>query len=160
MNLETRLKNPNLDDFERELLETVRDYGWQVTMIPEDDEGSAFAFSVGFEATLGHPEIILFGLKLETMHSLINFVGDKIKSGSRFKHGQVVTDILEGYEVMFVNVPKHHYPEFLGTAQWFYKNDDFTVLQMIYPDRLHRFPWDEKANPKFLEQQPILGILE
>ncbi|MEY4531035.1 MAG: hypothetical protein RLZZ156_1756 [Deinococcota bacterium] len=158
MNLETRLQNPDIDDFERELLETVRDYGWQVTMIPEDDEGSAFAFSVGFEATLGHPEIILFGLRLETMHSLINFVGDKIKSGSSFEHGQVATDILEGYEVMFATVPKHHYPEFLGAAQWFYETEDFTVLQMIYPDRLHRFPWDEKASPKFLEQQPILGV--
>ncbi len=77
MNLETRLQNPDLDDFERELLETVRDYGWQVTMIPEDDEGSAFAFSVGFTAALGHPEIILFGLRLETMHSLINLLVTK-----------------------------------------------------------------------------------
>jgi hypothetical protein len=158
MDFETRLKNLDPDDFERELLETVRDYGWQVTMIPEDEEGSAFAFSVGFFETLGHPEIILFGLRLETMHSLINHIGDKIKSGSRFEHGQVATDILTGYEVMFVNVPKNHYLEFLGTAQWFYSNDDFTVLQMIYPDRLHRFPWHEKANPKFLEQQPILGV--
>ena len=160
MNLETRLQNPSLDDFERQLLETVRDYGWQVTMIPEDQEGSAFAFSVGFEATLQHPEIILFGLKLETMHSLINHLGDQIKSGSRFTHGQVVTDILIGYEVMFVNVPKNHYSEYLGVATWFYETDEFSVLQMIYPDRLHRFPWHEKANPRFLEQQPILGILE
>ncbi len=59
---------------------------------------------------------------------------------------------------MFVDVPKHHYSEFLGAAQWFYESDDFTVLQMIYPDRLHRFPWDEQANKKFLEQQPILGV--
>ncbi len=160
MNLEQRLKTPNLDDFERELLETVQEFGWQVTLIPEDEEGSAFAFSIGFFATLQHPEIILFGLQLETMHSLINHIGDKIKAGSRFNHGQVSTDILEGYEVMFVNVPKVQYPEYLGAAKWFYESDDFPVLQMIYPDRLHRFPWDENAHPKFLEQQPILGILE
>lgn len=42
-------------DRERKLVSDIEEFGWHVIMIAEDDEGPAFAYSIGLFKILGHP---------------------------------------------------------------------------------------------------------
>ena len=99
----------------------------------------------------------MFGLSLDIMHRLINDVEDAVRGGARFVAGQVSDEFLTGYEVTFRSVPAFQYAGHLGWANWLYKNDQFPVLQMIYPDRKHRWPWEPGVTEVFRAGQPILA---
>ena len=65
-------------------------------------------------------------------------------------------DILEGYDCAFRAVAKKQYKEYLGFARWYYKGNDFPVLQCVWPDKQHRFPWDDGFEERFRSRQPLL----
>ena len=106
-----------MDEHEAQVLADVDRFGWSVMKV-SNDLGPDFAYSAGIYRTLGHPEIILFGLPLEIMHRLINDVGDRVRTGARYVAGQTSDEFLEGYPVTFRAVPTAHYRGHLGWATW------------------------------------------
>jgi hypothetical protein len=146
-----------MNQAQSKLVADVRDYGWHVLNVfsPEGRRPN-FSYSVGIYESFGHPELIVFGLSLETGHKLINVVGDAIKAGREFQHGTSSADLIEGYDCVFRAVPRHLYPEYFGLGIWFHGDEEFPVLQLVYPDRYGRWPWDEGVDAGFRASQPIL----
>ncbi len=135
------------DDYDRKLLSDVERHGWHIVGIDDDDEGPAYVFSVGMFHTLGHPEICMFGLSsTKTMGQIINGIGDLIKSGQSFDDWEESDEVLEGYSCMFRTVTPKLYREYFGYARWFYEGDDFPMLQCVWPDGDHNYPWDAEYN--------------
>jgi hypothetical protein len=64
------------DDSDRKLLADVQEYGWHIIGVEQDEEGPAFAYSIGLYHTFQHPEAILFGLDVKVMQQIINGIGD------------------------------------------------------------------------------------
>ena len=64
---------------------------------------------------------------------MINTVRDEARSGKRYVDGDVSDEILVGLKVCFVEVHLEHYPEYLGTAMWFYRRSPraFPCLQLV-----------------------------
>ena len=145
-----------MDEHEAQLLADIDRFGWCVMKIA-NDKGPDFAYSVGIFRTLGHPEILMFGLPPATMHRLINDVGNRVRAGARYVAGQRTDEFLEGYDVTFRAVPPFQYAGHLGWATWFYDGEDFPALQMVYPDRDRRWPWEEGVSQVFRDVQPILA---
>jgi Domain of unknown function (DUF4262) len=145
------------DPLEQVILDNVAKYGWHINAIPEDDEGPAFAYSIGMLQTLGHPDIIMIGQKIKTMHGIINYIGGLIREGQRFEDGGVYPGILVGYKAAFRRVALEHYAEYLGYARWFYKRDDFPMLQCVWPSRSGYFPWEDDVPEDFSTHQPVLA---
>jgi hypothetical protein len=145
------------DDHDRQLLANVESPGWHVIGVEEDEEGPSFAYSIGLSCNFQHAELILFGLPVRVMHLTINVLGDKIKSGEKFAHLDESGDVLEGYTVCFRAVERKHYRDYLGYARWFYRGDEFLVLQCVWPDAGHRYPWHREAAPAFVRRQPVLS---
>jgi hypothetical protein len=143
-------------DRERKLTSDVEQHGWHVILIPEGDEGPAFAYSIGLHRTFNHPEVVVFGLDLEMMHRVVNLVGEAVRRGRRFSDGDSASGFLEGYDVRFLAVARGHYREHFGYARWFYDGDDFPVLQCLWPDRLGRFPSDPDSSEGLRSRQPLL----
>ena len=135
----------------------VATYGWTVMRVTADGPGPDFAYSIGMVQTLDHPEMLIVGLPLDTAHRLINDVGASIKSGQRYSAGEISDEFLEGYAVTFRAVPKHQYAAYLGWGMRYYGDDSFPVLQFVYPDRQHRWPWQVGVTPEFRANQPILA---
>jgi len=125
-------------------------------MIPPDDEGPAFAFSIGLFKTFGHPEVILFGLKIEAMHGIINAIGEEVRQGRRFSEGEVTSGIIEGFDVRFCKISHDHYSEYFGTASWYYQSTEYPALQCVWPDRRGRFPWDDDFPESLRAIRPML----
>ena len=66
----------------------IATYGWHVVKVLEDDEGPAFAFTIGLWQRFQHPELIVFGLPLETMHQMLNGAGAAVRAGRPYAAGQ------------------------------------------------------------------------
>ena len=143
------------DDYDRKLLADIKSHGWHLIGIDDDDEGPAYVFSVGMFHTLGHPEICMFGLSsTKTMGQIINGIGDLIRSGNSFDDWEESDEVLEGYSCMFRIVAPKLYREFFGYARWFYEGYSFPMLQCIWPDGNHNYPWDAEYNA---QTQPVLA---
>ncbi|SRR5579871_4082698 len=137
----------------------IREHGCSVISIPWDEEGPGYVFSVGLFANYSHPELILFGQRANNARAIINEVRDRVAVGQKFADGDISDDILmDDYKVCFWNVPLKAYPEYLGTAIWFYKNcrHVFPCLQIVWQDRNRRFPWEEGCIPEVKADQPLL----
>ena len=135
----------------------IATYGWHVVEVGEDDEGPGFAFTIGLHKRFDHPELIVFGLPLDTMHVMLNGAGESVRAGRTYAAGQSYDDVLEGYSCTFRPVPRRHYEAYLGYARWYYDGDDFPALQLIWPDREHQYPWGAAADAWIRKAQPVLA---
>ncbi len=135
----------------------VRDHGWAVQIIPDDDEGPGFAYTVGLHANYGHPELIIFGQPQDVMHALLNSCGDRVKSGEKLPLDRRLADILDGCDVEFREVKEpSSFKEHVGYALWFYEGSPFRLLQLVWPDKKNRFPGEPGAAAYLLTRQPLL----
>lgn len=145
------------DDQDRKLLADIEQYGWHVVGIEQDDEGPGFVYSVGLYHTFGHPEILVIGLAIDVMFGMVNGVGELVRGGKRFEQLDESGDVVDGFNVTFRQVEVLRYDEYLGYARWFYKGDGFTVLQIVWPDSGHRYPWHSDYPVALRERQPVLS---
>jgi hypothetical protein len=150
------LKRKPADDGERKLLADVKDPGWHMVGVMEDEEGPGFVYTVGLHYNYQHPEIIAFGLDVNFLAQVVNGIGDDVKKGKKFEDEHEESDILQDYLVFFRTVEKKHYREYLGFARWFYEGDDFPILQCVWPDKSQRYPWHPEAADAFRQRQPVL----
>jgi hypothetical protein len=145
------------DEYEEKLTHDVREFGWHVIGIPDDDVGPGFVYSIGLTETFGHPEIGIFGLPTETQHAIVNTIGDLIRDGNTFADLDESGEVLNDFNVFFRQVEKKQYAEYFGYALWFYQGENFEVLQCFWPDAQQRYPWNPEASESFARRQPLLN---
>jgi hypothetical protein len=145
------------DETDRTIFGHLDRVGWAVICIPDDDEGPGFAYSLGLYETHGHPEVILIGMKTQTMYDLVNWIGKRVALGHRFEPGMPVEEVINKFAVWFLPVAGQHYREYLGYANWYYGSTTYPALQCVWPDMEGRLPWDEGVHPGIHEKQPLLG---
>jgi hypothetical protein len=134
----------------------VEAHGWHVLTV--SGEGSLpYAFSIGFDKTFDHPEVLIIGLPQKTSHQLLNIVGSKVSTGARFAPGTPYLGLLERFPCEFRPVPASAYPTYLGAALGFYGAEPFSAVQLVWPDREGMFPWDASASESFRKSQPVLA---
>jgi hypothetical protein len=59
----------------------------------------------------------------------------------------------KGYDCELRKVQFARYSEFLGYALWFYDGEAFDALQIVWPDKACRYPWDDGYGAP-INQQP------
>jgi hypothetical protein len=146
-----------LDKGDKKLIADIHKFGWHVLNVTDDNRGPRFSYSVGLFKTFGHPEIVIVGLKHELAHVLINNIGFDIKNGMKYQSGQFYADILDDFQCLMIEVNKKYYREHVGYALWYYKGDNFPLLQCIYPTVNGIYPWEKEWPEDIRDLQPILG---
>lgn len=139
------------------IFRNVRNHGCHIVGIPEADP--PFAFSVGLFVNYGHPELMIFGQSSENAQAIINLIRDRVADGHKFVDGDISGNFLENdYKLGFWQVPFNAYPEYLGTALWFYSKSRlaFPCLQIIWQDVNRRFPWEAECLLAVKKEQPLL----
>ncbi len=152
-----RARTDDLPPPDRKLLDDVDEYGVHIVHVPENGDGPGFSFTVGLWHNFEQPEVIVFGLPEAVAHDLLNALADAADEGQKFLAEQKHEGLLIDYPVRFVGVPKASYHDFLGSAMWAYEGDDFGCVQLVWPDKQGRWPWDPDARDRFAEKQPVLG---
>ncbi|MGW4650208.1 DUF4262 domain-containing protein [Kitasatospora sp. NPDC004289] len=135
----------------------VREHGWHVVGVSGGGEVPDWAFTVGLWHSYRIPEAAMFGLEL---HGLMHWVGDaaaRIRDGASTEPGALLAGVIEGYQLRCQPVdPSWHHP-LLGTSVGFYRRTPVPVVQLVWPDREHRWPSDEQASPA-CRAQPNLQL--
>jgi hypothetical protein len=134
----------------------VEQYGLSVMLVEEGEECPRFAYSVGLYHNFNHPEIVVFGLNLQVAGRVINELARRIKAGRPCQIGKKYRGLLEGYSCLFREVSQGCYSEYFGYALSFYNGPNFSALQLVWPDKQRRWPWDLDFNPSWISLQPLL----
>jgi hypothetical protein len=151
--------DPKKRSAEEKCVADIQHYGLHILKVAGDDDWPEFTYSVGLFHSFEHPEVIVLGLPGDVAHSLVNGLADEVRSGHRFIASEETENVLEGYPCTFRAVPPHHVGAHFGWASWFYDGEPFPALQLVYPDRARRWPWDPDISPGFLAQQPVLATV-
>jgi len=152
-----------LDETDLRVRADIERYGWHVALVPADDAtpgAVGWAFTIGLEQRLRHPELVVFGLEHELAHGLLNRAADAVRRGWRFEPGQRYDGLLEGYACAAREIDPRWYPVFLGNAQWHYQGDGFRALQLFWPDPAKRYPWEEGFADAWRSDQPLLFLAD
>ena len=144
------------DDHERKAIADVQTHGWHVLKVMEDNDGPAFAYTVGLYHSFGHPELIVVGLPLEVGHSVLNIAGESIRRGVQYSAGTKSEELLEDRACTFRRMPESQYRHYLGWDLWFYEGAAFPALQLIWADQEGRWPWETRVAPGARERQPVI----
>ena len=151
------------DSGDRKLLSDVKEYGWHIVSVfdnrPLDNPSPSFSFSVGLYLNHEQPEIVLMGLPNMNAPQIINQVGAFTRGGGQIVPGKRYSGFIAGREVIFRPVHTSQYPEYLGSALWFYRSllpETFPALQLVWPDHRGVFPWEDGFAQEYSSQQHTL----
>jgi hypothetical protein len=145
------------NDQDAKARQDVETYGCHILLISDDTGGPDFCYSIGINKSAGQPDLIIFGLRPEVAQFAINEYCQRVLNGEIFNTQLPYYGFIDSFPVYFVNVPRAHYPKYLGWGHWFYGADDFRVMQMIYPDKeTGGWPWSERPNADYFWHQPVL----
>ena len=156
-----RIPPADLEPGERHVLDAIAQHGWSGQIIPPDDQGPGFEYTAGLMARFNHPEVVVCGLPDNISHDLLWNVYRQIEQGTRYQHASRTPDLLEGYECHFLQVTPPHITEVFGYALWHHRHArvqrPFEALQLVWPDRHGRYPFDPDAAETDWSIQPLLG---
>lgn len=141
----------------KKILSDIDEFGCHLAMVEADDYSPAFVYTIGLFKNFKHPEIIIFGLSVDVMGHILNHLKDEIANGSKYDLDRLYSNILSGYDVQFLEVAKDNYQYYLGYAGWYYDHTwNFPVLEIIWPDKNSRWPWELEFNENWKFKQPLL----
>ena len=146
-------------EYDQKLLDDVSRVGWHHVHIQADKSGPPFAFSLGFYANYGLPEVVVFGLPAKAAHQFLNIAAIRVAGEKKpYEMYKAYDDIAEGMKIAFIPVSRRHYPTYLSYAGWFYQSvkTDFPTIQMVWPDKRGRLPWEDGYDKSFSKFQPLL----
>ena len=157
------LNSPKLDIDEQKVVDNIRDHGCHVMWI-FDDKGDHpdFSYSIGFPATIGQPEVIVFGLKRELMHSMVNNVREQCAEGLRLIDWKKISGLLDGYDVIARTINDDDaIREHFGWAIWYHSaqrgEQVQQAYQLVWPGAFDGlFPWDAECAENVIALQPAL----
>jgi hypothetical protein len=152
-----RARSDDLEPADRKLLDDIDEFGVHIVHVAEDGDAPGFSFTVGLWHSFQQAEVLVFGLPEEVAHDLLDSLADEAAEDKKFLPDTRHDGVLIGYPVRFVAVPKERYAERLGAAVWAYEGDGFPCVQLVWPDKQGRWPWENAVRDGFAESQPVLG---
>ena len=151
------------NDFEHKLIANIEQYGYQVNSVKADKESlePQFSYTIGFWASYGHPEILICGLHFDVAREIFHSINTGLSSGGvHFKAGDKNIEFIENYECVFLSVLPENYKDYVLSAKWLYSGESFPVLQLVFQDENHDWPWQDGASFMIKRNQPVLGEYE
>jgi hypothetical protein len=141
---------------EEQCLADVEKYDVHVLHVHGGNDWPRFTYSVGLYRRFGLPEVIMLGLKHPLAHWMVNELAARAREGARFRVGDTLDGLLEGFSVALRPVPPEHVVAHFGWAIWFYDGEPFPAAQLVVPTTRGVWPWDAEASEEFLHEQPVL----
>lgn len=147
----------SLSEYLHRVVALVETHGWMVQGVMGSNEMPSFSYTVGLHSSYGHPEILLFGLNVQTAQQILNDVGGRVREGEVFTHGQQDAKLFAGFPALFGEVPAHEAERWLRVAHALAEGP-VPTLQAVWPDPQGRFPWESGFDVQFAEAQPVLFV--
>ena len=156
-----RVRDPDrFDETERRVVENVKKYGFHLWHVSPSADDDGFSYTVGLFDSYHHPELVIFGQKVDWRNSMIDFIVDQIREGKRFETGVLYPDLIEGFHCRFDSISSvGSYRDFLGWDLWYYYTvkrlkERVPVFQFVWPDMQGVFPDNSAFDNGY--RQPLL----
>ena len=78
-----------VDQYDAWQRETIRRHGWALQAVLGDEQAPPFVYTVGLSG-FAHPELILFATSQATAATVLNDLGELVRSGRRLHAGEKV----------------------------------------------------------------------
>ena len=140
----------------------VETNGWCAEPVSptEDPPTPGYTYSIGFEDSYGHPDLVIFGLTPVAARGLLEMIATHLEAGGELPVGAFV-GLLDNdlpAAVLPIEMPEHA-PLFPGAGDY-YARDNFRIRQFIWPDRAGKLPWDEGYDDRLRMAQPVIAATE
>ncbi|WP_175870785.1 DUF4262 domain-containing protein [Burkholderia sp. BCC0397] len=145
-----------LEEDEQRFVHQIRQHGWFRTEVFAEGDAPGFSFTTGLWVNHGFPEIIVFSLPARIVHDVLWDVYRKVAAGTPPPIGEVTAAVYGNANALLMPVEPAHYEAHLGWNRWFYGNDAFPCVQLLWPDRNGVFPWQPEADDALNAAQPRL----
>ncbi|WP_158615067.1 DUF4262 domain-containing protein [Cellulomonas sp. PhB150] len=78
------------EEVREDLLAKIERFGWTLCSVEAGAGSLSFTYTIGLTRFHGHPELMVSGLDEFDAASVLNDLGERVRAGERFEHGQVV----------------------------------------------------------------------
>jgi hypothetical protein len=112
--------------------------------------------TLGLCEAFAHPELLLVGLPAELVAEFLGHAVGLVAGGRRFEHGQAAEGLFPGAPAALRRVGEQHYDAYLAEGVAHYGTTEFATLQIVFPDRAGRYPWETGADLMMRLCQPVL----
>ncbi|WP_235535637.1 DUF4262 domain-containing protein [Sphingopyxis sp. Root1497] len=153
----------HLDASEQKVVDDIRDYGCSVMHVFDaDGDLPEFSYSIGFPETVEQPEVIVFGVKREVRHFMINEIQRQCVEGLKLQDGLRISGLIEGWNCVAKYVTDAGaIREHFGWALWYHDAQRDAAMhdafQIVWPGAEQGlFPWEPDCDPIVMERQPAL----
>jgi len=138
--------------------EIIDRVGWMVQgvfPVEGDPDRWPFAYTAGL-TRFERPELIVYGLGAEAAQTLLNQLADQaVRQGVVFRGWDFVDDAVQGgYRMLWVPVEDPTVQ--LTVACALFGEERVSALQLVFPDREHRWPWQDGSQ---VADMPLLGAV-
>lgn len=149
-----------LDRSEQRVVDDIARHGWHLMGVLADHDGPGLVYSIGLMETLGHPEIIIFGLDHTLMATVVNSVGKEIRAGRPFREEGLYEGLVQGFACKLKPVAQRFHTDYFGYAMWHRRHvgkiGTLEAVQCLWPDKQGIFPDEIGCNPHIVQLQPLL----
>lgn len=151
-----------LNEFLRTAQRNIANSGFHITRASDHGhiQGMNFCYTTGLTKAFGHPEIVVFGLDLNTSQGLLLAAIDQIRNGVWFKQGPRYARIAEVYEVAFRTVPEPVAQDRFPMTYLMQPGENISFLQLVWPDAQGLLPWENGADQEEVMKQPVLSNMQ
>jgi hypothetical protein len=145
---------------DEEIARTVAANGWHA--IGVTDHTPEFVYTCGLMTTFGHPEAIILGLPGRIAYAVLVALVEGIRAGRSFTQAGSYDGVLEDLAVAVRPVhPSQHELYFgyaMGHCRYTGNVGGLTAVQVFWPDREGRLPFEGGCDPEVAACQPRLDL--
>ena len=136
--------------------------GYAVEAVPPDAESvppqAGFAYTIGFPAHIGFPEVVVFGLTPADATGLLGLVDELALGGAEIPVDAELVGVLgNDLRCRFAPVDLDVWGELFATATAWYRGQPYDVVQLVYPDRNGFLPYEPGFDQRRVYAQPLIG---
>lgn len=134
--------------------------GWVAEPVaPVDDPPTpGYTYTIGFESSYGHPEVVIFGLQPVAARGLLDLISLQVEAGIKLPEGTFIGLLDNDLPSALLPLDLDDFAPLFPDAGAFHGEDGFRMSQFVWPDRQGYLPWDEGYDNRLRLAQPILAV--
>jgi hypothetical protein len=142
------------DAYTDQVAAVIQDHGWAVQGVfatETSDLKFDFAYTVGLIQRGCSAELLITGIPVQTAAAILNEIAAHMTTS-----GQLIPPsewaVPGGYVLKTKSfVPRQGSDIHLGVARAYYQRSDVPVVQYVWPNKNHQYPWDEGWDRSMLQ---------
>lgn len=151
----TNMNVKEKEEYHKKVDECIRDFGYYSTYVFGKTKPS-FCYSTGIFKSFNIPEVFISSLPQNLSFEIIRNYVKLFKGTKDIPLNTKIDNLVDRFPVILIDAPLPRLNDYVLTSFRFYKNENFKYLQIIFPDTIGNFPFDEGYN----YDQEIKGDLE